>query len=71
MLEQVTISDTKDGFIKVEQKDETGICIAVCVVPEPQWRELKNQFLSSGKLNGDFSTALSYLLGLWVLLEQS
>lgn len=71
MLERVSISESDDGFIKIEQTDDIGVCIAVCVVPAEEWRNLKNDFLSSGKLNGSFSSALNYLLALWLLLEES
>lgn len=71
MLDRVTISDTKDGFVRIGQSDKTGIDIAVSVIPQSEWKELRDKIIGSKELNGDFSQCLDYLAALWVLLEQS
>lgn len=71
MLDRVSISQLKGGDIKVEQKDETGICIAVTVMPTSEWNKLRDKIIASENCPTDFSGSISYLAALWALLEQS
>jgi hypothetical protein len=68
MIERVKITDLKDGYVKIELADETGIVIDVSVVPENEWRDLRNNVLKTIP-NNDFSLCVTYLAAFTVLLE--
>jgi hypothetical protein len=69
MIDNISISDLKDGSVKIERCDHTGIVIDICVIPKNEWLEYRARVIRSVSASFSLSDAFTLLTGLSILLD--
>lgn len=68
MLDRVHYSHLKNGDVKVEVSDHTGVVIDVTIIPKNEWIELRSKIMADIP-KSEISVAFDYLTVLAVILE--